>query len=271
MRNSLLKCTACGFVFMENIPTEHELTEYYKNYSYSGDYYISPITMHRYNQLLDEFEKYRVKNRILDIGCGLGYFLEVAKNRGWDVYGTEFSESAVKICESKGINIFKGQTQNSRFPDEYFDVVTSFEVLEHLNEFTLELKETHRILSVNGLFYCTTPNFNAFARHILKDNYNVICYPEHLSYFTSSTLKKLLYRHNFKCEVIKTTGFSVTAILNAINKNKEKAFTSNSTDEVIRSKFETRWYLNLLKYSINFLLNFTRTGASLKGYFIKMN
>lgn len=100
----LIKCKKCGFVFMEQIPTAQELDTYYKSYSYSGEQYLSPLTILSYNLLLDEFEKYRKTNKILDVGCGRGYFLKEAKKRGWEIYGTEYSDKAIELCTNAGIN-----------------------------------------------------------------------------------------------------------------------------------------------------------------------
>ena len=66
--NGLIKCKKCGFVFMEKIPTVEELNSHYKTYSYSIEQNLSPLTIVSYNILLDEFEKYRKTNRLLDIG-----------------------------------------------------------------------------------------------------------------------------------------------------------------------------------------------------------
>src|SRR5437764_554107 len=88
----LIQCQTCSFVFCEKIPSEKELTDHYK--SYGRNDYLSPITIKRYHELLDEFEKFRKTNKILDIGSGIGYFLEVAKSRGWEVFGTEYTDKA---------------------------------------------------------------------------------------------------------------------------------------------------------------------------------
>ena len=114
----LVKCKNCHFVFSLQIPTQQELICHYEGYG--RDDYLSDITIKRYNEVLDEFEKYRKNNRILDIGCGVGYFLEVAKQRGWDVYGTEFTDEAVQICEDKGIQMHQGVLDPSNYQKEYF-------------------------------------------------------------------------------------------------------------------------------------------------------
>ena len=64
IRYGLLKCKNCGFVFMENIPTEKELEKHYATYSYKETDAPSPITIKRYQELMDEFEKYRKTKRL---------------------------------------------------------------------------------------------------------------------------------------------------------------------------------------------------------------
>ena len=78
-----------------------------------------------------------------------------------------------------------------------FDIITSFEVVEHINNPKEEINNYNQILRKGGLFYCTTPNFNSLSRRILKAKWNTICYPEHLSYYTIKTLTKLLKDTNF--------------------------------------------------------------------------
>ena len=94
-KDYLVQCMSCKFVFCNRIPTNDELLNHYKKYNRGNE--LSPITLLRYNELLDKFEQFRQTNNILDIGCGDGYFLEAAKNRGWNVYGTEFTDEAIEI------------------------------------------------------------------------------------------------------------------------------------------------------------------------------
>lgn len=272
---SLVKCADCGFVFMQQIPTADELEKHYSNYSYSREQYLSPITIKNYNILLDEFEKYRSTNRLLDIGCGMGFFLEQAKKRGWEVYGTEYSTKAVEINRAKGINMLEGQLNSAAFSEKEFDIITSFEVIEHINNPQEEVKHIYNLLRNGGLFYCTTPNFNSILRFYLKEDYNVIGYPEHLSYYTKKTLNKLLIDNGFSKIKTYAHGISITRFETS---KAQKNTTSEPTviigdqtaDEKIRVQMDKKPYLLYAKNVANFFLSATGLGMGLKGYYEKI-
>lgn len=270
-RHGLLKCRHCNFVFMDKIPSVEELKLYYSNYSYSGDRvkYISQHTIKSYHKLLDEMEPYRKTNRLLDSGCGLGWFLAEAKKRGWEVYGTEFSSSAVSICSEKGINMMEGALSVSMFEKDFFDVITSIEVMEHINNPHDELKAITGLLRNGGLFYCTTPNFNSAMRYYLGADYNVIEYPEHLSYYTRSTLNRLAAMHNLKNVRFLSTGISVTRLKQSAGKVSVKSSATKSEDEMLRDNIESKRYMQIAKQFINSVLTLTNTGLTLKGYYEK--
>ena len=263
----LCQCKNCGFVFSKRIPTEEELVKHYEGYG--RDDYLSPITIKRYEELLDSFEPFRKNNRILDVGCGIGYFLEVAKRKGWEVYGTEFTDEAVKICKEKGISLQQGVLDPSNYGEGFFDVITSIEVIEHINNPITETKNIHKLLRKGGLFYFTTPNFNALSRLYLKEKYNVICYPEHLCYYTPSTIKKLMKKVGFKKKKVQTTGVSITRIKTSQGNSSQKYISESSDDEQIRQKIESNRLLGLAKRLVNASLTFFGVGNSLKGHFIK--
>lgn len=268
-QHGLIRCANCGFVFMERIPEKEELDKHYSAYSYNSVQELSPVTVKRYHTILDEFEKYRKTNKILDVGCGRGWFLIEAKKRGWMVYGTEFSPLAIKLCTESGIQMTEGVLDPAKFDANDFDVITSFEVIEHINNPNLELESISTLLRTGGLFYITTPNFNSLMRYYLKANYNVIEYPEHLSYYTKSTLNRVIKKHNMWPVKFQSTGISLTRIQASKNAGKEIQAPSIDSDEVLRRNIEGKWYLTLAKNFLNALLSITNTGLTLKGYYEK--
>ncbi len=267
VRVKLVRCKQCTFVFCLQIPTVEELKTYYSRYGLSQ--YLSPITVKRYHEWLDKFESFRKTGNLLDVGCASGLFLDEAKKRGWNVFGSEYGDEQVAHCRSKGIMMHQGPLTTGAFKGIAFDVITSIEVIEHINNPVEEMKLIYSLLRESGLFYCTTPNFNALSRYFLKDKYNIISYPEHLSYYTTRTLKNLMESANFRTEHIETTGISLTRFNQSTGRKLQAVVSETSDDEVLRRKIESRWYLRATKIIMNVLFKLSNTGYSLKGSFIR--
>ncbi|MCB0501074.1 MAG: class I SAM-dependent methyltransferase [Bacteroidetes bacterium] len=269
--NWLQKCNDCQFVFTARIPTIKELIDHYSTYGRND--YLSPITVKRYHEILDFLEPFRKTNKLIDVGCGIGHFLQIANERGWEVYGTEFTDEAIEICNKKGINMQKGALDASKYSPEMFDVIVSFEVIEHIYNPNEELKNFYDILRKGGGVYVTTPNFNAISRTYLKGNWSVIEYPEHLSYYTAKTLTNVFKSHGFLKKWIQTTGVSFTRLeatrSMGAEKKKVDLVSDQTTDEKLRSRIETNPILKAAKTIANFILNATKKGDSMKGLFVK--
>lgn len=267
--NGLVKCSNCEFVFMEKIPTEKDLQDYYGLYEYNINQKPPASTIDSYKILLDDFEKYRKTNKLLDVGCGRGWFLDEAKKRGWEVYGSEYAEEAISLCRSKGLQMHQGKLTKNAFKSLSFDVVTSFEVIEHINNPNEELEIIHTFLRKGGLFYCTTPNFNSVMRLYLKSSYNVICYPEHLSYYTKKTLTRVCENNGLKKLKFLSTGISISRLKNSKKVKQAESPRGASEDDQLRESISKKWYLKFIKTIVNKILTFSNTGISLKGYYIK--
>jgi len=266
----LVKCDDCNFVFSKKTPSKEELIDYYSN-NYSRTSYLSPITIKRYNEILDRFEPYRKTGKLLDVGAGYGFFMEIAKQRGWDAHGTELTDEAVNYCRSKGLKMFQGDFQDLGIEKDTYDIIVSIEVIEHLNTPIEFVKTAHDVLRDGGLFYLTTPNFNSILRYRLKEQYNVIEYPNHLCYYTNKTLRKLYTEHGFTPLQLKTTGISLTRLRTSKDRDKNSGefVCETSDDEILRFKIERNPALRALKYSTNTMLNTFSVGDSLKALFVK--
>ncbi|HQU99757.1 MAG: class I SAM-dependent methyltransferase [Bacteroidia bacterium] len=260
----LVRCKACNFVFCSEIPTTQTLSDFYSRYPVSNS--LSQLTAKRYDEWLDSFEPFRKLNTILDVGCGDGYLLERAILKGWKVFGTEYTDRQVKQGIAKGINMHQGALDISNYAVNSFDVICSIEVIEHINNPMEELSKFNYLLRQGGAVYVTTPNFNALSHDYFKAQWNIITYPEHLCYFTKSTLINAFLRNGFKCSRFITTGISVKRYKQSVRNDRSIA---RSTDEQVRNKVEEKWYLRIVKNSINSLLTLFSKGDTLKGLFIK--
>jgi 2-polyprenyl-3-methyl-5-hydroxy-6-metoxy-1,4-benzoquinol methylase len=152
------------------------------------------------------------KGRLLDVGCAEGLFPELAVKDGWDVTGTEISHFAAQYGKEKlGLNIIQGELIDMKFPDNTFDAITMWHVLEHTREPIAVLREIRRILKDNGVFILAIPNLNnflfQFAYRLFRGRKVHLFDPDdrelHLYHFTPETIKLALEK----------TGFSVQRIL----------------------------------------------------------
>jgi len=275
----LVRCQACGFVFCGLIPTQEELLTYYQRYTREDG--ISALTIARYHERLDEFEAYRRHNRLLDVGCGNGDFLQVARQRGWEVYGTEFTDEALAVCTAKGLNMQQGPLNPAYYAPGYFDVITSFEVIEHINTPAGEAGHMAALLRPGGLAYVTTPNFNCLARRLLGRHWGVIMYPEHLGYFTATTLRQLFEARGFRTGRVLATGISPARIRYDAGAWFPQPAGPPPTaaelyappfrreDEQLRQQAQARPAVRRAIATANWLLTQTRLGDALKAYFIR--
>lgn len=269
----LVQCSECKFVFDKRIPTLTELDDFYKMYSYSQLKPIPEQTKVSYNLLLDQFESYRKTGNILDVGCGQGDFLEEAKKRGWNVYGTEYSEAAIELCQQRGINMHKGELLERDLENVDFDVITSFEVIEHINNPNDFMQVAYRKLRNKGLFYCTTPNFNSILRCFEKENFKMIAYPEHISFYTKKSIKYLGVKHNFSALKVVTTGLDLGRI-RSVFKQKDRVLSMEQRKEntaKIQKLSNANAFMKFIKNAVNVFLTILGKGDTIKIFWIKKN
>lgn len=131
--------------------------------------------------------------RVLDIGCGRGLLLRAFQQKGWDVAGTEFSDNACRYArEVLGIPVQVGLLEQLRFPDNHYDVVVMWHVLEHISDPRPTLVEIARILRPGGVFLVSVPNFGSPEAQLTKADWFHLDTPRHLSHHTPESLKAAL-------------------------------------------------------------------------------
>jgi SAM-dependent methyltransferase len=242
-RAHLTRCRECGLVFAGRRPSEAELADHYGGYSRAD--YDSPITRQRYRELLAGFEQ--------------------ARDRGWEAQGTEFERRAVEIVRAKGLSCAQAPTGPETFEPGSFDVVTAFEVVEHVGDPRAEATAIAAALRPGGLLYLTTPNFDSLSRRLLRGRWSVVSFPEHLSYFTPTTLRSWLARAGFEPVAVTTTGVSLARLRRGLS--TPGAGGGQGSDEQLREQIEGSRALRAAKRTAEALLGATRTGDTIKGSF----
>lgn len=273
----LRRCFNCGLVFECRTPSDQELTAHYGHYSYGRLKPCPPATRASYRQVLKSLEPWRGKGRLLDLGCGQGDFLVEAAAAHWQATGMEFSEAAVSLCRQRGLEVIQGASAAHALSDRRFDVVTAFEVLEHLRSPGDLLSDAATLLERGGLMYLTTPNFNALLRHLERDSFASISYPDHLCFFTPASLRQLATRHGFRVAFLQTTGLDPWRLKHCLRVSgspESKAPSKGAAVTVAPSEFRNAVYSSrrmvLLKAAVNALVNAVRAGDTLKAWLVKL-
>ena len=188
------------------------------------------------------------------------------------MHGTEVGEEALRINRAKGIAMRPAPVRAEDYEPGAFDVVTAFEVVEHVADPPAESRSLARILRPGGLFYCTTPNFDSASRRLLGPAWSVIDYPEHLGYFTTATLRAWLEAAGFATVGVTTTGVSPRRVLAGLRRTSAKeagqAGGVASDDERARAAIEASRALRVAKRAANGALTRARAGDTLKGRFV---
>lgn len=204
----LVRCKRCGLVYINPRPTQEELDRMY-NLSVQTDKgvmdhtgYMELAYLHtlKAKKFLSIIKKYKKKGRILDIGCASGFFLNLAKQQGFDPYGVEISKTFCSFAKKEfNLDIFCGTLKEVNYPSEYFDVVTMFNVLSHLPTPVEELNEANRVLGKEGLLLIETGNKGELNAKAVEKWGSVWDSPSHLYHFGTKTLMKLLEMTGFDC------------------------------------------------------------------------
>lgn len=242
-----------------------ESFDYSKYYS-DTNLAVPAFVRRRASEIVAGFDNYRNNNRFLDIGFGAGTFLSAAAERAWEVFGSEVSYPAVSAAEKLGFKVFFGKLTEARFPDEYFDVITASEILEHLEDPMVDLAEIARVLRPGGLFWATTPSSRSLSFRLLGIDWSVLAPPEHVQIYSPKGVAGMLNKAGFKNMTIRTHGCNIHEIINHYKKidRTVEPFDRNA------SAFEMNEFLaaspirRSLKGLLNHSLNWLRLGDSLK-------
>jgi 2-polyprenyl-3-methyl-5-hydroxy-6-metoxy-1,4-benzoquinol methylase len=163
----------------------------------------------------------------LDVGCAAGFFMAVAQDEGWQVQGVEPSLFVANYASSQmGLHVYQGTLRDANYPPESWDVVTLWDVLEHMPNPHQELEEIHRVLKRQGILALETQNIDSWLPKILGKNWGHFGHHLHLFHFTPKTITRILADTGFRVlEITSKDGGKVCSIrffvdkLHSINKS----------------------------------------------------
>ncbi|MGC6431171.1 MAG: class I SAM-dependent methyltransferase [Jejuia sp.] len=206
-----------GFLETTPQPTLEKLPSYYESEDYISHtdskrnlfekiyHLIRVISLKQKLKLINSFN---TKNKnLLDVGCGTGDFLQIAKSNNWEVSGIEPNEQARSIANSKTDNSVFEIKELLQFHEASFDVITLWHVLEHLPNLEDQISVFQKLLKPEGRLIIAVPNYKSYDAQYYKSFWAAYDVPRHLWHFNRKSISNLIETFNFKVEKIKPMWF----------------------------------------------------------------
>ena len=200
------ECSSCTLRFTQNIPDGEHIGKYYISEEYISH---SDTKKGLINSLYHKVRKRTLNlkrklittntgipsGNILDIGAGTGAFLHTMKQAGWNATGIEPDETARgKAKELYGIE-FRENEQLFALPDNSFDAITMWHVLEHVHDLQAYVKKLRELLKPDGHIFIAVPNYTCYDEEAYKEYWAAYDVPRHLYHFSPRSMKALIKRN----------------------------------------------------------------------------
>jgi len=240
----VLKCEDCGFVYLAPVKKD----QYYQSEDYRKNYGPNLNKVSNSQEIFDtyfEYQKEIIKDieailkpdfKVLDLGCSTGHFLAALKDKVALRVGLELSRSAVDFIKEKlDFKVYDQPIEEVNISEGPFDLITSFQVLEHIEDPLSFLQAVDKNLKPGGYLYLEVPNLNDALLSIYKiKGFEDFYYREpHVSYFDEKSLKTLLDKAGFSGTIKTLQRYNVMNHLHWISTGKPQGDFSQGTGKPV--------------------------------------
>ena len=196
----IVQCKQCGLVYANPRWTTAELEAAYtavEDETYVSEREGRELTFRRHLAALEEYTGPGDGRSLLDVGAYIGVFVEVARAGGWDSYGIEPSSWAVTQAVERGLPVFQGTQDSPELHGRQFDVVTMWDVIEHVADPAAELRKSYDLLKPGGWIAVHTMNIESMTARLLGRRWPWLM-DMHLYYFSQKTLAAMLQKAGYE-------------------------------------------------------------------------
>ena len=196
----LRRCNSCQGVWLTKPPRPEEMDRHYDQ-AYHRKIRKAGETAaeRRWSRHRDAITQQKSSGAILDIGCSSGAFLSTLDAKAWSLHGIEMDSGTGEIARSAtGADVFIGDVASAPFSDDSFDVVTCFDILEHVYDPQQFLEKVHGWLKPNGFLYVVLPNIDSWEARLFGSYWYGLELPRHLFHFSPVSLRRLMKAKSFE-------------------------------------------------------------------------
>ena len=195
---TLVTCNRCGLIYVNPRFKTPILNRRYSEKYFLEEYLPAFMKMknERYREfweMLQKFKACKKTNKLFDVGCGPGFFVNAASRGGWEASGCETASFAVDYGRKElNVNILPGDFLELELPEKAYDVITFWDVLEHLPFPVKALEKVTAMLRPGGMLALSTPNLKGRSFLSCGKGWEYIGPSEHIYYFTPETITRIL-------------------------------------------------------------------------------
>jgi 2-polyprenyl-3-methyl-5-hydroxy-6-metoxy-1,4-benzoquinol methylase len=211
---SVVACRGCRLRYVNPRPSPRWLNEWYRRRYFdegrigaSGGQHLAQqrMKLETARLRLGLLARFRPQGRLVDLGSGGGFFVQAAGLGGWQALGLEPSEVAARAARrNQRVKVVAGRLEQAPLATGGFEAATLFDVLEHVDAPRVCLHEVRRLLRPGGVVMIETPNMAGWVPRVMGSRHPWVRPPEHLTYFTAATLRRLLEATGFRVRHLQT-------------------------------------------------------------------
>lgn len=195
----IVECKHCGFVYANPRWSPDELTMAYEaveDETYSEEREGRELTFSKHLQAMEKHTGAGNGRSLLDVGAYIGVFVEVARKAGWDAIGVEPSEWATQEAQKQGLPVYQGTQDAPDIQGKLFDVVTMWDVIEHVDDPNGEIAKAYTLLKPDGWLVLHTMDVDSLTAKVMGSRWPWFM-DMHLYYFSQRTMADMLRRNGF--------------------------------------------------------------------------
>jgi 2-polyprenyl-3-methyl-5-hydroxy-6-metoxy-1,4-benzoquinol methylase len=196
----IVQCNKCALVYANPRWTKEELVAAYEaveDETYVEEREGRELTFAKHLAALESYTGPAHGRSLLDVGAYIGVFVDIARSQGWLAEGIEPSSWAVAQALAQGLPVYQGTQQSPVLSGRTFDVVTMWDVIEHMTDPAVELQNAFDLLSPGGWLAVHTMNIDSLSARILGSRWPWLM-DMHLYYFSKRTLEEMLRLQGFE-------------------------------------------------------------------------